>query len=376
MLRADIVGSFLRPPELKAAFSRFGRGEIDQDDLRAAQDSAIRSLVANEEAHGLPILGDGEYRRRVFMESFADVAGTEHFRKAILNNASTRLEGPDLEPLQRERGHDDRGRITQRLALTRNAPLDEYRFAASCTAKPVKVTLLGPDRIAQRFAVEESRDVYPGGTDEFLADVVRVEREIIAGLERAGCRYVHIDAPGYTAYVDDEATAAMRARGEDPMANLERSIVADNAVVRGFPEIMFGVHLCRGNSRSQWHRRGSYDAIAERLFNGLAHQRFLLEYDDERSGGFTPLRFMPKGKTVVLGLITTKHGTLETVDELQRRIDEAGTYLSLEQLALSPQCGFASGIAGNILTEDEQWRKIDVMMQTVAKVWGSPVGAG
>jgi 5-methyltetrahydropteroyltriglutamate--homocysteine methyltransferase len=235
----------------------------------------------------------------------------------------------------------------------------------------VKVTLIGPDRIAQRFAYEDSLDIYPGGMNEFLDDVVRIQREMIAQLSSAGCRYVHIDAPGYTAYVDDEATQSMRKRGEDPNENIERSIRADNAVVRDFPEITFGIHLCRGNSRSQWHRRGGYDSIAERLFNELAHQRFLLEYDDERSGGFEPLRFVPKGKTVVLGLITTKHGKVESVDELQRRIADATTYIPLEQLALSPQCGFASGIAGNILTEDEQWRKVEVMMETVMKVWGS-----
>ena len=370
VLRADIVGSFLRPQELKDAFLSFDAGRLDEAGLRAAQDEAVRTLIAKEEAYNLPVVGDGEYRRRVFMESFADVAGTEHFREAILNNVSTRLDAPDMEPLQRERGHDDRGRITQRLKLTRNAILDEYTFAASCTSKPVKVTLIGPDRIAQRFAYEDSLDIYPGGMNEFLDDVVRIQREMIAQLSTAGCRYVHIDAPGYTAYVDDEAMQSMRKRGEDPNENLERSIRADNAVVRDFPEITFGIHLCRGNSRSQWHRSGGYDSIAEQLFNELAHQRFLLEYDDERSGGFEPLRFVPKGKTVVLGLITTKHGKVESVDELQRRIAEATKYLPLEQLALSPQCGFASGIAGNILTEDEQWRKVEVMMETVIRVWG------
>ncbi len=200
--------------------------------------------------------------------------------------------------------------------------------------------------------------------------MVRVEREIVGGLKAAGCRYVHIDGPGYTAYVDDDTLAAMRARGEDPARNLERSIRADNEVVRDFPGVTFGIHLCRGNSRSQWHRKGSYEAIAERLFGSLAHQRFLLEYDDERSGGFEPLRFVPKGKVVVLGLITTKRGALESSDDLVRRIEEAATFLPLEQLALSPQCGFASGLAGNQLTEDEQWRKVDLLVETARRVWG------
>jgi 5-methyltetrahydropteroyltriglutamate--homocysteine methyltransferase len=367
--RADIVGSFLRPAELVDVWVRYDAGALDAAGLRAVQDAAIRELIAQEERHGLPVVSDGEFRRRVFMESFAEVAGTERFREAMLNNAGSRLGGPTPQLLQRESGHGGRCAVTQRLSLIRNVPLDEYRFAASVATVPATVTVLGPDRIVQRFAYEQSHDIYPGGLDEFAGDVVRVEREILTGLCAAGCRYVHVDAPGYTAFVDEDSLAAMRGRGEDPPANMERSIRADNAVIAGFPEVTFGIHLCRGNSRSQWHRRGGYDAVAERLFNALDHQRFLLEYDDERSGGFEPLRFVPKGKIVVLGLITTKHGRLETSDELQRRIDEAARYIPIEQLALSPQCGFSSGILGNFLTHDEQWRKIDVMMQTVAAVW-------
>jgi 5-methyltetrahydropteroyltriglutamate--homocysteine methyltransferase len=162
----------------------------------------------------------------------------------------------------------------------------------------------------------------------------------------------------------------MRARAEDPMTNMERSINADNQVIAGFPGVCFAIHICRGNRQSMWHREGAYDAIAERLFNGLHHQRLLLEYDTERAGGFEPLRFVPKGKVAVLGLITTKTGRVETVDELRRRIDAAVRYLPLEQLAISPQCGFASSILGNLLTEDEQFRKFDVMLETALKVWG------
>ena len=163
----------------------------------------------------------------------------------------------------------------------------------------------------------------------------------------------------------------MRARGEDPEQNIERSIRADNQVIADFPDITFGIHLCRGNRQSMWHREGSYDAIAEKLFNGLNHSRLLLEYDTERAGSFEPLRWVPKGKIVVLGLITTKLGRVETVDELRRRIDEAACYIPIEQLALSPQCGFASSIMGNLLSEDEQFRKLDVMVETAAKVWGT-----
>lgn len=371
-LRVDIVGSFLRPAELKRAGAAYAAGAKNVAELHRLEDSAIQDLIAEEERHGLPIISDGEYRRRHFMESFADVAGMEPWRAVLLKAAA--IKAPEnaaaVPVLEKEHGNEVRCPVTQRLQLVRNAPLDEYRFAATVATRPATVTLIGPDRIGQRYAYEESLAIYPGGLDDFLGDVVRVEREIVAGLVGAGCRYVHIDGPGYTAFVDDDTLAAMRARGEDPMRNLERSIRADNGVVRDFPGTTFGIHMCRGNSRSQWHRKGSYEAIAERLFSTLEHQRLLLEYDDERSGDFAPLRFVPKGKVVVLGLITTKRGELESIDDLMRRIDEASKYLPLEQLALSPQCGFASGLAGNQLSEDEQWRKVDLLVETARRVWG------
>jgi 5-methyltetrahydropteroyltriglutamate--homocysteine methyltransferase len=181
---------------------------------------------------------------------------------------------------------------------------------------------------------------------------------------------VQVDAPGYTAYVDEPSLAAMRERGEDPSRNFERSLIADAALLEGFDEITFGIHLCRGNQNSMWHREGHYDAIAERLFNTLPHQRFLLEYDSPRAGTFAPLRYVPKGKVCVLGLVSTKIPELETIDDLRRRIDEAARYLPLEQLALSPQCGFASDVVGNRITEDDQKRKLELVVQTARMVWG------
>jgi 5-methyltetrahydropteroyltriglutamate--homocysteine methyltransferase len=250
----------------------------------------------------------------------------------------------------------------------RNSLLDDFRFTQSLTEQPVKVTLIGPDRIQQCYDAEASRAVY-SNTAEFLRDVVTVEHEMIEQLSQAGCRYIGIDAPGYTAYVDPNSVAAMRSRGEDPMEVMERSIQADNEIIAGFADAIFGIHICRGNRQSMWHREGHYDAIAEKLFAGLQHQRLLLEYDTERAGSFEPLRFVPKGKIAVLGLITTKVGRVESVDELWRRIDEAARYLSLEQLAISPQCGFASSLRGNLLTEDEQFRKLDVMLEVARRVW-------
>jgi 5-methyltetrahydropteroyltriglutamate--homocysteine methyltransferase len=268
--------------------------------------------------------------------------------------------------------------VVERLRLIRNVPLSEYQFSSKVAARPVKVTVLSPDRISQRFDWQQSKAVYPD-MDAFLADVVAITRQIISGLVDAGCRYIQIDAPGYTAYVDKISLERMRARGEDPDQNMARSIAADNATIAGFDGVTFGIHLCKGNPRTidpatgkvmpQWHREGHYDAIAERLFGELKHDRLLLEYDDERSGSFAPLRYVPKGKIVVLGLVTTKRADLEPLDLLRRRIDEAVQYLPLEQMALSPQCGFG-GLDSISIPEEDQWRKFERILETARLVWG------
>ena len=372
-LRVDLVGSLLRPTKLKIAFSKWGSGEMTEEELQKIQDEAIREVIATQEAHHLPLVVDGEFRRTNFMESFSVVAGVEEWQSGVKTYHNI-LAREDTEASKTEKGQDpillNRKRVTQRLRLVRNRLLEDYRFAQSLTLRPLKVSLIGPDRITQCFDSESSRSVYPS-IDDFVADVVTVERQMIGQLAEAGCRYVGIDAPGYTAYVDGPSLAAMRERGEDPARNIERSIRADNQIIADFSGVTFGIHLCRGNRQSMWHREGSYDAIAEKLFNGLNHSRLLLEYDTERAGSFEPLRLVPKGKTVVLGLITTKVGRVETVDELRRRIDEAAGFIPIEQLALSPQCGFASSIMGNLLNEDEQFRKLDVMLETAEKVWGT-----
>jgi 5-methyltetrahydropteroyltriglutamate--homocysteine methyltransferase len=192
---------------------------------------------------------------------------------------------------------------------------------------------------------------------------------MIQELVDAGCKYVHIDEPGYTAYVDQPSMDAMKKRGEDPMENFSRSLRANAKLIENFPGVTFGIHLCRGNQRSTWHREGSYDAIAERLFNELPHQRFLLEYDTPRAGSFAPLRFVPKDKVVVLGLVSTKVAELESADALARRIEEAAKYVPLERLAISPQCGFGSDVVGNLISEDDQKRKLERVVETARKVW-------
>jgi len=372
MLRVDQVGSLLRPQTLKEAFARYSAGVIKEEELRKTQDDAIRDVIAKQEAHHLPVVVDGEFRRTSFMESFSVVAGVEEWQTGVKTYHQI-LARKDTREATSHKGQDpillNRKRVTAKLKLLRNGLLDDFRFAQALTNRTVKVTLISADRITQCFDSENSKLIYPS-VDEFLVDVVTVERQMIAQLADAGCRYVGIDGPGYTAYVDGPSIEAMRARGEDPTANMARSIKADNEIIAGFPGVTFGIHICRGNRQSMWHREGTYDDIAEKLFNGLDHQRLLLEYDTERAGSFEALRFVPKGKIAVLGLITTKVGRVESLDELRRRIDEAARYLPIEQLAISPQCGFASSIGGNLLTEDEQFRKLEVMLETAAKVWG------
>ncbi len=371
-LRVDLVGSLLRPQSVKDAFARCGEGKISETEVKKVQDDAIRAVVAKQVAHHLPIIVDGEFRRTSFMESFAVVAGVEEWQAGVKSYHEI-LKRADSDESTAHKGQDpillNRKRVTQRLQLLRNSLLDDYRFTQSLTERPVKVTLIGPDRIQQCYDSAASRSVYPS-TDEFLRDVVAIERQMVGQLTQAGCRYVGIDGPGYTAYVDPDSLAAMHARGEEPLAIMERSIRADNEVIADCPDVTFGIHICRGNRQSMWHREGHYDAIAEKLFNGLNHQRLLLEYDTERAGGFEPLRFVPKGKIAVLGLISSKVSRVENVDELRRRIDDAARYLPLEQLALSPQCGFASSLRGNLLSDEDQFRKLDVMLETARKVWG------
>jgi 5-methyltetrahydropteroyltriglutamate--homocysteine methyltransferase len=373
-IRVDHVGSLLRPESLKAAFMRHATNQMTRDELNAAQDAAIREVVAKQEAHGLPVVTDGEYRRLNWQVSFSEVAGWDMWNTSWMNfRQNPGNMAPTETPLHK--GEDAvlsfQTPVTEKLRLLRSFPLDEYRFAASVAKRPVKVPLMGPDRVVQMCDIAGSKAIYPDA-DAFLADVVAIQRRMVIGMIDAGCRQVQIDEPSYTGYVDGPTLERLRSRGEDPMKNLDRAIAADNAVIAGLKgRATFSLHICRGNRASMWHREGKYDPIAERLFGSLKFDRLLLEYDTERAGGFEPLRYVPKGVIVVLGLITTKTGKVETVDELKKRIDDASRFINIGQLALSPQCGFASGIAGNMLTEDEQWAKLDVMMETARQVWGT-----
>ena len=376
-IRNDVVGSLLRPAKLKEARNLFDEGKISFDDLRRIEDEGIRDAVGLQEQIGLAVVTDGEYRRLNFQDSFGEsVTGFDagrpslHFYEQRVQGSSPlrRWEIPD-QGEQKGTAVAQRRPVVERIGLARNVPLEEFNYLKTVAKTPGKVALIGPDRISQRFDWQNSTSVY-SGLDEFVGDVVKVEREIIRGLVDAGCRYIQIDAPGYTAYVDTPSLETMRARGEDPKENFSRSLMADNHVLDGFDDVTFGIHLCRGNQRSMWHREGSYDEIAERLLNELQHDRFLFEYDTPRAGGFEPLRFLPKGKMIVLGLVSTKLAQLETVDDLKRRIDAAAKYVPLEQIAISPQCGFSSDVVGNLVSEDDQKRKLEVVVETSRQVWG------
>jgi 5-methyltetrahydropteroyltriglutamate--homocysteine methyltransferase len=380
-LRVDQVGGLAAPTRLAHVLAQYKAGKASPQELDEAKDEAIRGVIARQESIGFPILTDGELRRRNFQESFSQsVAGFD----VAADDKS--MEGVSAKPLVRAEQNFSapgpaiitRRRVVERLRLVRNIPLQEYGFSSRLASNPVKVTVLSADRISQRFDWQQSTSIYPD-MEAFLADVVAITRQIIGELAAAGCRYIQIDAPGYTAYADKVSLERMRSRGEDPEQNMARSIAADNAVIAGFKDVTFGIHLCKGNPRTidpttgkvmpQWHREGHYDDIAERLFSQLKHDRLLLEYDDARSGSFAPLRFVPKEKIVVLGLVTTKREDVEDRDFLRRRIDAATEYLSADQLALSPQCGFG-GLDSISIPEEQQWRKFERILETARDVWG------
>jgi 5-methyltetrahydropteroyltriglutamate--homocysteine methyltransferase len=378
-IRTDHTGALRRPEWLNDLYARLGEGDASPDEVREGQERAVREVIARQEVLGLPVVTDGEFCRiGGFQESFGGaVTGFDAlpyvYRRRSAQAAASAGARPGEAPRRIETGLSGPGTaiynrlpVKERLRLTRNLIAEEYRRASAIATVPVKVTLIGPDRISQRFEYENSRHVY-ADMDAFLEDVIAIEREMIAEAVAAGCRYIQIDEPGFTAYVDPPLLAQMRDRGEDPSDNLARSIRADNAVIAGFPGVTFGVHICRGNSGGRggagWHREGAYDDIAEALFGGLKFDRFLLEYDSEQAGSFEALRHLPSDKVAVLGLISN-HGEVETAEYLHQRLEEAARYIPLDRVALCPRCGFGSA------EEDVQWGKFAVMQQVARDVWG------
>ncbi len=372
VLRVDQVGSLLRPPALREAAMQHMQGQVSDEQLRAVQDAAVRGVIAAQEEHGVPILTDGEFRRRTFIDSVAtSVSGMEQWRegwaKRFLAEIEHRAEPGFVAPAPQVA---DARPATGRLRFVRNTPLAEYRLSSALTNRPVKVTVVAPLRVAQCNDVAASVPIY-ADLEEVLSDAALAIHEIVVQLRDAGCPYVQLDAPGYTAFLDADRRAALEAKGVNLAAMLEQVIRAENAAVEGIDGLTIGIHICRGNRPNAKLGSGPYDAIAEQLFPTISHQRLLLEYDTERAGGFEPLRFVPKGKVAVLGLVSTKSAEVETVDQIRRRVDDAARFLPLDQLAISPQCGFSSDVGGPPVPEDAQWRKLEVLNEAARLIWGT-----
>ncbi|HEX7298275.1 MAG TPA: cobalamin-independent methionine synthase II family protein [Solirubrobacteraceae bacterium] len=358
MIRSDVVGSLLRPPELKAARARWERGELSAAALKQVEDQAVDDAVSLQESAGLDVLTDGELRRYAFFGHLIDAL--EGFDKF----------GGWAIPFHNEAGERlvfKRPVVVEKLRWRRSMCTEELVYLRGRTDRPVKVTLISSQQAAAYYDPEKSTGAYPT-RDAYLADIVDLTRREVEELVRLGGTYIQIDAPQYAALLDPELREGYRARGSDPDRLIDACIEMDNAVIGRHPGVTFALHICRGNNQSMFYASGGYEPIA-RVFSRSRFQRFLLEYDDRRSGGFEPLRAMPDDRTVVLGLVTTKAPRLETVAELRARIDEAARYVPLERLALSPQCGFASTMEGNRITAAEQEAKLRRVVETVNSVW-------
>lgn len=364
-IRADQVGSLLRPPELLQAREEHQQGRITLAQLHQVEDRTILDALEMQKQVGIDIFSDGEYRRATFMTGL--IEAVEGFVEATPAPLVWRTSG-GIEKENRP-GVAVAGKLRPRGRLTGQ----EARFLAEHAPGPFKITIPSATLISlnnYRPGITDKYYASPSAVTNELAGIIRNE---IQALIDEGAPYIQIDAPNYTSLVDAWQREQMRQAGMDPVQRLDEVIAADNASVAGLrrEDTIVAFHLCRGNSRSRWLAEGSYEPIAEKLFHSLDFDRFLLEYDSDRAGGFEPLRFMPPSKTVVLGLITTKEGRLEAQDDVLRRIEEASRYVPVERLALSPQCGFASSAPGNMLSMDDQRRKLELVVEIARKVWGS-----
>lgn len=361
--RADQVGSLLRPAELLEARLRT---PPDPERLREVEDRHIRRVLARQKDLGFRIFTDGELRRRNFMSDFTDaVDGFDLGDDVARGWQAGQAKDSAVSRVA--------GVVSARLRGVRRLTGHEVPFLKEHSPGAIKITLPSATQFpAISFKRGVTDKVYPDHL-ALLADIVEIMKVELASLSTEGVGYIQIDAPRYSYFVDPKWRQWLRTEmGTEPEALLEESIRADNACLdaaRGGGAVI-AMHLCRGNNRSHWYAEGGYDAVAETLFGSMAVDRFLLEYDDERSGTFEPLRFVPRGRTVVLGLVSSKRPQLESPDELARRIDEASRYVPLEDLALSPQCGFASTMEGNLIDEETQWAKLRLVRETADRVWG------
>jgi 5-methyltetrahydropteroyltriglutamate--homocysteine methyltransferase len=366
LFRADHVGSFLRPPDLLAA----RQAHVSLQELKALEDRHIARVLQKQQELGLGVFTDGELRRSNFMSDFTDAVDGFDPGDAVPRSWSDSAKKSTAPAVVVS---SISGVVTAPLKQRQPLTGSEVPFLREHAPGPIKITLPSATQfpaISFKYGITDAvyRDPYA-----LLDAVTSIMVEDIRVLAGSGISYLQIDAPRYSYYLDPKWTSWMEKELRvDPEQMLTASLKADNAcfvAARG-SGVTLAIHLCRGNNRSHWYAEGGYEAIAERLFHELAVDRFLLEYDDERSGSFEPLRLVPKEKIVVLGLISSKRADLERKEDLLRRIDAAAKVLPLEQLALSPQCGFASTMEGNLLTEADQWAKLQLVADTAKEVWG------
>ncbi|CAL8978431.1 5-methyltetrahydropteroyltriglutamate--homocysteine S-methyltransferase [Rhodoplanes serenus] len=359
--RADQVGSLLRPAALKEMRARVQAGTASPEDLHHVEDDEIRRIIRRQEEIGLQAVTDGEFRRSWwhfdFLKKLDGVEGFETASGIQFQGVQTRAEGV---------------RVTGRIGFSGHPMIEHFRFLRANTKVTPKMTIPSPSVLHFRGGRKEiSTAVYPH-LDAFFDDLARAYRKVVKAFYEAGCRYLQFDDTVWAYLCSKEQLHLARQRGEE-VEKLPRiyADVINHAIADRPHDMVITTHVCRGNFRSTWVSEGGYEPIAERLLAGIDYDGYFLEYDTERAGGFEPLRFLPKGrKMVVLGLVTTKSGTLENTDAIERRIEEASKYVALDQLALSPQCGFASTEEGNLLSEEEQWAKLAMIVELAADVWG------
>jgi len=363
--RADQVGSLLRPQELLEA----NRSGVPADKRRELEDQQILRVLGRQKELGFKIFSDGEFRRRGFMSDFHDSVYGLDMESAIDRNWQNAGAGAPATPTSRPVA----GVVVDKIRQTKRMTSHEVDFLKRHSPGDIKITLPSANQFpAITYRKGISDKVYPSHS-ALLWDIVPIIKSEIQALLKDGVKYIQIDAPRYSYFIDPKWRQYVHDEmGVNPDEALSEAIRADNACLEGARRdgVVLAIHLCRGNNRSQWYAEGGYDPIAEKVFSQLDVDAFLLEYESERAGTFEPLRFVPRGKTVVLGLVSSKLPQLEAQDQVGRRIEEAAKYVPLESLALSPQCGFASTMDGNLLTEDEQWSKLGLVAKTARQVWG------
>jgi 5-methyltetrahydropteroyltriglutamate--homocysteine methyltransferase len=363
--RTDVVGSLLRPPELLEAQQRLAGGALTPAEFKVIEDRAVDDAIRLQEDAGLGVVTDGEMRRLSFQSQMT--AAVDGFGKWDLKAFLWgKWQSDELGEMVIERPPMA---VVGKLRRKRSLSADEFAYARARTSRVLKVTLPSPSLFANFWDPPRSKDAY-GKLENFLGDVAEILREEVEELVRLGATYIQLDAPHYPLLIDPRYRVLYASHGWPANRWLEFGLELDNAVIGHHPQVTFGFHLCRGNQASRWLVAGGYEWLADRLFPRIRAQRLLLEYDDPRSGTFEPLAQVPEDKMVVLGLVTTKTPRRETVEDLSGRIREASRFIPLDRLALSPQCGFASSIVGNLISPDDQRAKLRVIAETAAAVWG------